>query len=167
MSILLVQGNIHYHYDSIHTLNFALNYLEINANHGDYRILHQVIAKILQCYDKRQGFLLDWSTDMLPVLFHDSHVKRVGWKRCFSFNLETKSSRYILERTRSLTKSLGSDWCQSSETVQVEEIVLISEISKDQDQSHHRLWMQMRNSDHHNLWTLQNWYRDFSWIWNW
>ena len=122
-----------------------MNYLEINANHGDYRILHQVIAKILQCYDKRQGFLLDWSTDMLPVLFHDSHVKRVGWRRCFSFNLETKSSRYILERTRSRTKSLSSDWCQSYETVEVEEIVLISEISKDQDQSHHRLWMQMRN----------------------
>ena len=54
------------------TLNCISNYLEINTNPVDHRILHQVIAKDLQCYDKRQCFLLDWSVDMLPLLFHDS-----------------------------------------------------------------------------------------------
>ena len=39
-------------------------------------------------------------------------VRVLEW-RLFSFNLEVKSSAHILERARSSTKSLSSDWCKS------------------------------------------------------
>lgn len=42
-----------------------------------------------------------------------SYVIRVLEWRLFSFNLEVKNSAYILERARSSTKSLSSDWCKS------------------------------------------------------
>ena len=57
-SSLLVQRHIHFHYESMHNLNLVSNYLEISANHADHKIL-QGIAKVLQCYDKRQCFLLE------------------------------------------------------------------------------------------------------------
>ena len=51
-------------------------------------------------------------------------------KMLFSFNVEAKSFADIIERERSCTKSLSSDWCKSCGTVEVEEHVLISEMSK-------------------------------------
>ena len=58
-----------FHYDSIHSLNFLSNYLEINANYVNHRILDQAIAEVFQSFGKRQYSLLDLSTGMLPLLF--------------------------------------------------------------------------------------------------
>ena len=106
----------------IQTLNFISNYLEWNANHVDHRIQHQGIAKVLQCYNKKK-MLSSW----LKYWHASSSLWRwymLGWRRSYSFNLEAKSRADVLERARSLTKSLSSKWCKSYGIVKVEELLL-------------------------------------------
>ena len=62
-------------------------------HHPNHRILHQGIANVLQCYDKKT-MLSSWQKHWHAFSFLSRYyvMRMLAWRRFFSFNLETKTA---------------------------------------------------------------------------